>query len=880
MTECLLQVAAPVSGSGQEQTSPDPGEPEGSGHCEQHALDKCHSENVKEQASSQDTAEDASLFFHSLQLHSNRHEIPESEIRHQDHESRDEESNKEKLEDLSFFESIGLYWVNPADKSQPGAPQGQVIASELSATSAGQTDHREEETPAVDEFDFLNVLGLTPVVGPGQGNKKWRLWNPEMDTEEAVWDEELLYRDLGLAGEQSGPGVTDPTVLEHLSPTSVSRHQAILADSGPYLASSISLDPSDFNVNNRPKRKIKRTALFEPENTSSVKKLRVNHDEENVDFSVINVKTDLPEPTNFNSRMILCRSCGAFVSSHQYGKHLVSHYHVHRSIGHPDTEAIIFDNMQDIVHQSPFQCMVCHFYCNWHEDFVSHLRSHKEDEGCKEVTFWCQVCMKTIIGHKTLMDHLKSYSHTELVTVINRSVPVIIRKINLVSCQLCERTFRFNLALKKHMQQWHGIKDFQLENHERHYCQYCTFVTYKKTSLKSHQFLVHPNSKLKYDCYICKKQFANNDSAQAHRNTKEHKMNTELQQTIEQQRSCDHCSDLFTDVEDLSRHLQFHHTPLLPQCHLCGSRFHFHQELTVHLKMKCQTASQIPNDDSPSNFQCTQCLFSSATKSVLSLHSNSKHRDTVSSDRDTSGDILCPVCRLQVPRAGLAQHLQIHGGPGVVPQCPTCHQFCGSEQKLIKHSKHCGVEYKCKLCKYKSAKKILLNLHVKRQHCKNNGSETEDIFVCDLCSANFHSKSSFNNHIKYKHSRSKPLFKCKHCRLSFNFKSDLERHDITHSDRKSLGCADCDFVCKRKSELIRHRKHVHENSPFKECNICGYKTKNSDHFKRHFDKKHQLNEVSSFEIHLDQNDFLISKSDNIPVASVPEFVTEQIVINN
>ena len=854
-----------MSGSGQEQTSPDPSEPECSGQSGHHALGKCHSENVKivkEPATSQDTSEDASSFFHSLQLHSNRHEIPEA-VSDQDHEPREEESNKEKLEDLSFFESIGLYWVNPADKSQPGAPQGQV-----SEESAGQGDNRAEETPAVDEFDFLNVLGLTPVVGPGHGNKKWRLWNPEMDTEEAVWDEELLYRDLGLAGEQSGPGVTDPTVLEHLSPTSVPRHQAILEDSGPPLA-SISLDPADLNVNNRPKREIKRTALFEPENALSVKKLRVNHAKENisnVNFSDSKFQTDLQEPTKLSGRMILCRSCGASVSRHQYGKHLVSHYHVHRSIGHPDTETIILDNIQDIVHQSPFQCLVCQFYCNWHEDFVSHLRGHREDEGCEDATYWCQVCMKTINGHKTLMAHLSSYSHTELVTVINRSVPVIIRKINLMSCQLCERTFRFNLALKKHMQQGHGVRNFQLENHERYFCQYCTFVTYKKTSLKSHQFLVHPNSKLKYDCYICKKQFANKDSAQAHRNTNEHKLNTELHQTIEQQRWCDHCSEWFTDVEDLSRHLQLQHTSLLPQCHLCGSRFHFHQELTVHLKMKCQTASQIPSDDSPTNYQCTQCPFSSATKSVLSLHSYSKHRGTLSADRDTSGDILCPVPG--VP--GVAQHL--------VHQCQTCHQLCGTEQKLIKHSQRCGVEYKCKLCKYKSSKKILLNLHVKRQHCKNN--ETEEIFVCQLCSANFHSKSSFNNHVKYKHSGSKPLFNCKHCPLSFNFKSDLERHEITHSDSKSLSCEDCGFVCKRKSELIRHRKHVHENSPFKECNICGYKTKNSDHFKRHFDKKHQLNEVSSFEIHLDQNDFLISQSDNIPVASVPEFVTEQIVINN
>merc|ERR1712079_155517 len=356
----------------------------------------------------------------------------------------------------------------------------------------------------------------------------------------------------------------------------------------------------------------------------------------------------------------------------------------------------------------------------------------------------------------------------------------------------------------------------------------------------------------------------------------EHKWHGELHQTLQDQQSCPHCEEWFIDVEDLSRHLEDHHTFLLPQCHLCGSCFHFHQELTVHLKMKCQTSSVITKNDSPANFQCTQCSFSSGSEPLLKLHSYSKHRDSNTPDRDTSDDLFCPVCRDLVAREHVAEHLRSHG-PGALHQCHQCHQLFESEQRLIKHSKQCGVEYRCKLCQYKSSKKILLNLHVKRQHCKNN--DARELFVCQHCPAQFQSKTSLNNHIKYKHSGNKPLYTCQSCSLSFYFKSDLERHAITHNGSKSMSCADCDFVCKRKSELIRHRKHVHdENSPFNECNICGYKTKNADHFKRHFNKKHQLNEVTCFEIHLDQNDFLISQRDNMPaVARVPEFITEQMI---
>ena len=102
---------------------------------------------------------------------------------------------------------------------------------------------------------------------------------------------------------------------------------------------------------------------------------------------------------------------------------------------------------------------------------------------------------------------------------------------------------------------------------------------------------------------------------------------------------------------------------------------------------------------------------------------------------------------------------------------------------------------------------------------------------------------------------------------------------IKHSESKDLKCLDCNFVCKRKNELARHNKLVHQDTPVNACNICDYKTKNVDHFKRHIERKHSAGSDTTYlEVMLDENDFIVSRT-AVDTQSVPEFVTEQIVID-
>ena len=121
------------------------------------------------------------------------------------------------------------------------------------------------------------------------------------------------------------------------------------------------------------------------------------------------------------------------------------------------------------------------------------------------------------------------------------------------------------------------------------------------------------------------------------------------------------------------------------------------------------------------------------------------------------------------------------------------------------------------------------------------------------------------------------ICKYKGCDFECHFQSDLDRHNLKHSVAKEISCDifKCEYKCKRKSELVRHKRLVHEAVPCIQCEHCEYKTKNKCHMSRHM-KIHQIQEVACYEVHLDENDFMVGKHE---FATPPEFVTEQVIEN-
>ena len=92
-------------------------------------------------------------------------------------------------------------------------------------------------------------------------------------------------------------------------------------------------------------------------------------------------------------------------------------------------------------------------------------------------------------SHDTLLEHMTSPEHCELIGVLNRSVPAVIRRIHLVSCPECGRQFRLNIALKLHMRTVHGHADFQLVDQPKFSCSHCHFWSFKARVLWMSEFV-------------------------------------------------------------------------------------------------------------------------------------------------------------------------------------------------------------------------------------------------------------------------------------------------------------------------------------------------------------------------------------------------------
>ena len=105
-----------------------------------------------------------------------------------------------------------------------------------------------------------------------------------------------------------------------------------------------------------------------------------------------------------------CPCCKVNIPDGCLGKHLVSHFHYHRSLSHPDHKSLILSNISDIVKQAPFQCGVCKFYCNFSRTFLEHWKSHYKVKlswrminayGVQHVVFRQRVKLKCCSIYKT-----------------------------------------------------------------------------------------------------------------------------------------------------------------------------------------------------------------------------------------------------------------------------------------------------------------------------------------------------------------------------------------------------------------------------------------------------------------------------------------------
>ena len=164
-----------------------------------------------------------------------------------------------------------------------------------------------------------------------------------------------------------------------------------------------------------------------------------------------------------------CPCCKANIPDGCFGKHLVSHFHYHRSMNHPDHNSLILSHLHEIVKQAPFQCLLCKFYCNFSGTFLDHWKSQHQSQNLlgQDQRLWCSTCRVTTQSEAQMLKHLLDANHLEIETMINRSVPIKIQLIQLRHCQFCQKKFRLNVSLKLHMASQHPNKQNLSQQRER-----------------------------------------------------------------------------------------------------------------------------------------------------------------------------------------------------------------------------------------------------------------------------------------------------------------------------------------------------------------------------------------------------------------------------
>lgn len=268
---------------------------------------------------------------------------------------------------------------------------------------------------------------------------------------------------------------------------------------------------------------------------------------------------------------VRCEVCRSRVVSHLMGKHLISHYHCRkRDISKPVAQQMVLDNILSIVQQAPFQCSACRFFCNKESDFLRHWRSTEHNATVEKTDgfFLCSFCKFECEHNDIMEDHLLTENHREVISVINRSMPIVIRRVQPVSCAECGKRFRYNVELRRHCTgENHTISDTGTDKYqEKHRCAECNLIFKSNKSMQNH--LQRRHGKNYFYCSPCCMTFESYLASKLHRRSQKHKYtvltinNEKSFQAKDISKVCKYCLLRFPNVLYLKEHLRQEH----PEC--------------------------------------------------------------------------------------------------------------------------------------------------------------------------------------------------------------------------------------------------------------------------------------------------------------------------
>ncbi|XP_050074491.1 zinc finger protein 883-like [Anopheles maculipalpis] len=241
----------------------------------------------------------------------------------------------------------------------------------------------------------------------------------------------------------------------------------------------------------------------------------------------------------------------------------------------------------------------------------------------------CIFCCKTYRGRNTLRKHLKIHF-----------------QIKNYSCPFCERTFSDRTSLRMHETRHSNIKSFKCDQCERAY--------YSQVELKQHRIAKH--GKRNHVCTVCNKRFSTKTILQDH----------ELVHESDRLFVCSTCGKSFKRQRNLNRHYQIHEkakpsikcepadqSKTANICQYCESMFEKPSKLLEHL------TQEHPQEYEQSRDGARCCSICGTV--CQDMEHYLLHQDTHVLLVTTAGGFQCVECGKQLRYRSLAEkHLQSH----------------------------------------------------------------------------------------------------------------------------------------------------------------------------------------------------------------------------